>query len=226
MSDGDNRGGDQNIPTPRPAYPVNSSSPGTDAWASAATAFAMGSILYSAQPNFTPTSASSPPISPSIDNATYSSQLLSHAEALYRTAKNTTPYTLYASSLPAIKGAYGSSDFGDDLSISALTLALATNQSSYYQDAYQFYQQFALSGTRDPWNWDSQKPALYVLFVEAALARPSLAQGAGLDTNLTGWRTEAENYFDRIINGNLPEVYITKGKLIRISDSCDSVELI
>jgi endoglucanase len=128
--------------------------------------------------------------------------------------------------LPAIKGAYGSSDFGDDLSISALTLALATNQSSYYQDAYQFYQQFALNGTRDPWNWDSQKPALYVLFVETALTRPSLAQGAGLDTNLTGWRTEAENYFDRIINGNLPEVYITKGELIRISDSCDSVELI
>ena len=51
------------------------------------------------------------------------------------------------------------------------------------------------------------------MFVEAARARPNLAQGAGLEVNLTGWQQEAEGYFDRIVRGNLKHVYFTSGKL-------------
>lgn len=97
--------------------------------------------------------------------------------------------------------------------MAALSLALATNQSHYYADAYYFYQTYKLTGSQAVWNWDSRTPALYVIFVEAALARPGLAMGAGLDTNLTGWRTETEAYFDRIVTQQLKKGYLTKGEL-------------
>jgi endoglucanase len=50
-----------------------------------------------------------------------------------------------------------------------------------------------------------------LLFVEAALARPGLAMGAGLDVNLTGWQTEAEGYLDRIVNGEKRRGFLTRG---------------
>jgi endoglucanase len=55
---------------------------------------------------------------------------------------------------------------------------------------------------------------VYMLFVEAAVARPGLAAGAGLSVNLTGWQGEAERYFDRIVQGNLKNGYLTKGQLV------------
>jgi endoglucanase len=113
--------------------------------------------------------------------------------------------------VPAIGEAYTSSNFGDDLCIAAMT----TNQSKYYADAYRFYQSFALSGSQEVWNWDSRVPAIYVLFVEAAIARPGLAQGAGLNVNLTGWQAESEAYFDRIVDGNVKTGYLTKGALFQ-----------
>ena len=205
------RGGDQNIPTPRPAYPVNASHPGTDAWSSTAAAFAMGSLLYSAN-GYNATDTAGPPSSPTLANDTYASTLLNHAETLYRVANQTTPYTTFADSIPAVAGAYGSSGWGDTMASAALTLALATNQSSYYADAYRYYQTYKLTGTHDPWNWDSRTPALYVLFVEAALARPGLAVGAGLDANVTGWRNETEAYFDKLIKPNSNSFWLTKGE--------------
>lgn len=50
------------------------------------------------------------------------------------------------------------------------------------------------------------------MFAEVASAKPQLAQGAGLDANLTGWRTEVENYFDGLINENFKNSYLTKGE--------------
>ncbi len=139
--------------------------------------------------------------------------LLTHAESLYNAANTTTPHSTFSSSVPAIAAAYNSSGWGDDLCLAALALALATNESNYYADAYSYYQQDELSGSTAVWNWDSRTPAAYVLFVEAALARPTLAAGAGLDANLTGWQKETEAYFDGFINGTFKNAYLTKGNV-------------
>ena len=68
-----------------------------------------------------------------------------------------------------------------------------------------------MTASHQVWNWDSKTPAVYLLFVEAALARPGLALGAGLDVNLTGWQTEAEGYLDRIVNGEKRRGFLTRG---------------
>jgi len=174
----------------------------------------MASLLYTPSISYNTTSTSSPPTSPSLSNATYASMLLSHATSLYKAANSHQPYTLFSISIPAVASAYSSSTFGDDLCLAALALALASNQSRYYADAYAFYQSFSLSGTHSVWNWDSKTPAIYVLFVEAATARPGLAEGAGLSVNLTGWQKETENYFDGLVAGNFKNAYLTKGGLL------------
>lgn len=102
------------------------------------------------------------------------------------------------------------------MTLAALSLALATNQSRYYADAYRWYAKYALTGTSFVYNWDSKTPAVFVLFVEAARANPGLAQGAGLAVNLTGWQNEAENYFDRVINGQTTNTYRTGGMLLHL----------
>jgi endoglucanase len=133
-------------------------------------------------------------------NAAYASTLLEHARSLYASAKDISPYTLYQDSVPAAASTYGSSQYTDDLCYAALSLALATNESTY-----------SLTASHEVWNWDSKTPAVYLLFVEAALARPGLAMGAGLDVNLTGWQTEAEGYLDRIVNGEKRRGFLTRG---------------
>jgi endoglucanase len=145
-------------------------------------------------------------------NATYASTLLEHAQSLYASAKNIMPYTLYQDSVPAAASTYGSSQYTDDLCYAALALALATNESTYYADAYGYYVNHSLTASHEVWNWDSKTPAVYLLFVEAALARPGLAMGAGLDVNLTGWQAEAEGYLDRIVNGEKRRGFLTRGE--------------
>ncbi|WVF66027.1 hypothetical protein IAT40_000765 [Kwoniella sp. CBS 6097] len=226
-SDVDNAywGGDEDIPTPRPAYPINSSHTGTDAWSSAAAAFAVGSMLYTPSINYNTSSSSSLPTSPSIANSTYSNLLLSHAKTLYATANNTTPQQTYYESLGQSVAAYASSNWEDDLTLSALSLAIATNDSAYYTDAYNYYTSYALSGMQQVWNWDSSIPAIYVLFAEIATARPGLAEGAGLSTNLTGWQKEAENYFDGIVDGSWKRGYLTRGGLWYVDGDSDEASL-
>jgi len=152
-------------------------------------------------------------------NASYASTLLDHARSLYTSAKDITPYTLYQESVPAAASTYGSSQYTDDLCYAALSLALATNESTYYADAYGYYVNYSLTNSHEVWNWDSKTPAVYLLFVESALARPGLAQGAGLDVNLTGWQTEAEGYLDRIVNGEKRRGFLTRGERYHWPDS-------
>ncbi|WVQ93659.1 hypothetical protein IAU59_000735 [Kwoniella sp. CBS 9459] len=226
-SDVDNAywGGDEDIPTPRPAYPINSSHPGTDAWSSAAAAFAIGSMLYTPSISYNTTSSSSPPTSPSIANSTYSDLLLSHAKALYTAANEISPQQTYYESLGESVAAYASSNWEDDLTLAALSLAIATNDSAYYADAYNYYTSYKLSGMQQVWNWDSAIPAIYVLFAEIATARPGLAEGAGLSTNLTGWQKEAENYFDGIVDGSWKRGYLTRGGLWYVDGDSDEASL-
>lgn len=108
--------------------------------------------------------------------------------------------------------AYGSSSYGDDLCVAALSLALATNESSYYADALGHYARYRLSGSQAVMNWDSKTPAAYLLFVQAALSHPSLAGGAGVANNLTGWQAEMERYLDQIVNNQLDSGKFTAGK--------------
>ncbi|KAK4686079.1 endoglucanase, partial [Tremellales sp. Uapishka_1] len=218
-------GGDQDIPDPRPAYPCNSSSPGTDLLASASAAFSIASMLYSTNATYLPTSSSSPPTSPSLSNATYSALLLSHATSLYLAANSTTPYSTFSDSIPAVASAYSSSSYADDLTLAALSLALATDDSSYYTDAYNSYVTNAITSKQSVWNWDSKYPAIYVMFAEASVARPNLAQGAGLDVNVTGWQTECENYFDAIVDEKLKRGALTKGGLLYYSGDSDEASL-
>ncbi|KAL7424645.1 hypothetical protein Q5752_000329 [Cryptotrichosporon argae] len=221
--DNDYWGNDQGIPTPRPAYPVNSSFPGTDLFASTASAFAIASLVYTPGFSWNTTSTSSPPSA--IDNATYASLLLSHAKSLYQSAVSFTPYATFSDTVPATAEAYASSGYGDDLVLGALALAVATNDSMYYADAYDFYVNQSVSGSQEVWNWDSRIPAAYVLFAETATARPGLAADAGLAVNLTGWQAEAEAYFDRIVNQDLHEGYVTNGGLLYYNGDSDEASL-
>ncbi|WVQ78882.1 hypothetical protein IAT38_000973 [Cryptococcus sp. DSM 104549] len=223
--DNDYWGGDEDIPTPRPAYQINSSFPGTDAWSSASAAFSIASLLYTPSISYNTSSSASPPTSPSLANSTYSAQLLSHAKTLYETANSTSPRATYYDTLGEEVAAYASSGWKDDLCLSALALALATNDSAYYADAYNYYVQYSLSGLQQVWNWDSSVPAVYVLFAEAASARPGLAEGAGLAVNLTGWQAEVEGLFDKIVDDNLQEGYMTRGGLLYFNGDSDEASL-
>lgn len=96
--------------------------------------------------------------------------------------------------------------------LGALALALATNSSSYYAEAYNHYRTYSLAQDESfVLNWDDKTPAVYELFVEVALARPNLAAGAGLAQNTTGWKAQMETYLDKIVDGT-SRGYLTKGE--------------
>ncbi|KAI5451882.1 hypothetical protein NCC49_001184 [Naganishia albida] len=218
-------GGDQNIPTPRPSYPLNATHPGTDMAAGLAAMFAMCSLLYSpgSTLNFSTDASLAKPTS--IANATYATQLLTHAQDAYAFAVNASNLTTYSETLPLGGAAYASSGFGDELALGALALALATNSSSYYAEAYNHYRTYSLAQDESfVLNWDDKTPAVYELFVEAALARPNLAAGAGLAQNTTGWKAQMETYLDKIVDGT-SRGYLTKGGLLYFEGDSNQASL-
>lgn len=202
--DGAYWGGDNSIPSYRPTYMINETSPGTDVAAQTSAMFALASMLYTPMGDAKGTSvtlnATSSSSSPSgMGNQTYAEELMKHAEDLYKFAQTAKQVT-YTKSVPNGASAYPSLTFTDDLALAALSLALATNSSTYYQDAYQIYVNNSLTGSMDVLNWASKTPALYILFAQVATARPSLAAGAGLSANLTGWQHECEAYLDSVLS--------------------------
>lgn len=171
-----------------------STSPGTDAAAGASAAFAACSVLYSNR-NLGP-SYSNPA---SLQNSSYAATLLIHAQDLYAFAVNASGgQQTYQSAFSQAGIAYPSSSYGDDLAMAALFLAWATNSSDYYSQAEGYYRQYSLGRTNSVFNWDSKSPALAVLFAQLANAGTTFAG------NLSGWQAEAEQYFDRILNGGSP----------------------
>jgi endoglucanase len=110
----------------------------------------------------------------------------------------------YQSAVPQAGIAYASSSYGDELAMAALLLAWATNSSTYYSQAENYYKQYSLGGSNEVFNWDSKTPGLAVLFAQLANANVSFAG------NLSGWQAESERYFDRILNGGGPS-FKTKG---------------
>ncbi|KAH7887884.1 glycoside hydrolase family 9 protein [Phlebopus sp. FC_14] len=204
-------GGDRDIPEPRPSYQINDTSPGTDAAAGAAAAFAACSNLYG---NRVFSNAYSGPAT--LQNSTYASVLLDHAQDLYSFATSASK-TVYQNSVPQAGVAYPSSGFADELTIAALFLSWATNSSSLYQQAQTYYSQYNLTGYGGVFNWDTKTPGLLVLFAQIAQANPSFG-------NISTWQTQAEAYFDGIVYGG-GKGYSTQGGLLYYPGDSDDASL-
>ncbi|KAJ7499052.1 glycoside hydrolase family 9 protein [Mycena latifolia] len=188
-------GGDQGIPANRPSYAINDTMPGTDAAAGASAAFSACAALYSNR-GFNGSYSNHPA---SLQNDTYAQTLLTHAQQLYSFAVNATGgQKTYQSSVPEVAASYGSSTYGDDLTIAALFLAWANASAAFYQQAQNYFQQYKLGGEKDVFNWDSKTPGIYVLFAQIAQS------SSGLGGNLTAWQAECEKYFDAIVNNDGP----------------------
>ncbi|KAJ7699945.1 Six-hairpin glycosidase-like protein [Mycena rosella] len=212
-------GGDQGIPTNRPSYAINDTKPGTDAAAGASAAFSACAALYSNR-GFNGSYSNHPA---SLQNASYAQTLLTHAEQLYTFAVNSTGgQKTYQSSVPAVAASYGSSSYGDELTIAALFLAWASGASAgdasatYYQDAQRYFKQYQLNNENDVFNWDSKTPGIYVLFAQIAQS------SSGLGGNLTAWQAECERYFDAIVNNDGPAFFTNDGLLYYPGDSDDA----
>ncbi|KAK7470799.1 hypothetical protein VKT23_002217 [Stygiomarasmius scandens] len=198
-------GGDQNIPGPRPSFQINDTHPGTDAAASVSAAFSSCSNLYAGR-GFNHSQAYQPPAS--LQNSSYADRLLNHAQQLYSFAVNASGgQVTYQTSTPVVTESYASSGFGDDLTIAALFLAAATNSSSYYQDALDYYKRYSLAGQNDVFNWDSKTPGVYVLFTQLAQANYPFAG------DFSSWQTESERYFDKIVDDD-GDSFLTDGGLL------------
>jgi endoglucanase len=176
-------------------------SPGTDAAAAASAAFSSCSNLY-ANRTFHGTYAGPA----TLQNHTYAQILQNHAEELYIFALNATGgQHTYQTCVPAVSQSYPSSGFGDDITIAALFLSVASNSSYLFNQAEQFYNQYKLAGQNGVFNWDSKTPGLAVLFAQ-------ITQGSyGFGGNMTAYQLEAERYFDQIVNHKGP-AYMTNGQ--------------
>ena len=172
-------------------------SPGTDAAAGAAAAFAACYNLY--QNRVFSNSYSGPA---TLQDSTYASLLLQHAEALYAFATRASKIE-YQKSVPEGGDAYPSSGFGDELAIAALFLSWATNSPSLYEEAQSYYSQYSLSGYQGVFNWDTKTPGIPVLFAQIAQANPTLG-------NISTWQDQAEMYFDVVVYGG-GDGYTTAG---------------
>ncbi|KAF5388139.1 hypothetical protein D9615_000265 [Tricholomella constricta] len=207
-------GGDQNIPPLRTSYQINNTNPGTDAAAGASAAFSACSSLYSNKGFGGPFSSPA-----SLQNSSYAEKLLTHAQQLYSFAVNATGgQKTYQTSVPSIAASYGSSSYTDELTLAALLLSWATNSTSLFHDAEDYYQSFKLAGQNGVFNWDSKTPGLAVLFAQMTQS------SSNLGGNLATWQDEAERYFDRIVNNQGP-AHMTKGGLLYYDGDSDDASL-
>ncbi|KAG7449351.1 glycoside hydrolase family 9 protein [Guyanagaster necrorhizus] len=207
-------GGDEDIPTPRPSFQINDTSPGTDVAAGVSAVFSACSNLY-ANRGFGGVYQSPA----ALTDTTYSEILLNHAQSLFTFAVNASGgQALYQTSVPSVTESYASSSYQDELTLAALFLAWATNSTTLYQQAENYYSSFGLSGQDGVFNWDSKTPGLAVLFAQIAQS------GSSLDSNPSRWQEEAERYFDRIVNNGGPAVE-TKGGLLYYPGDSDEASL-
>ncbi|KAG5637007.1 hypothetical protein H0H81_006107 [Sphagnurus paluster] len=101
--------------------------------------------------------------------------------------------------------------------MAALQLAWATNSTSLFQEAENYYNKFKLGGQNGAFNWDSKTPGLAVLFAQ-------IISSSDLGGNLASWKAEAERYFDHIINNQGP-AYTTKGGLLFYPGDSDDASI-
>lgn len=203
-------GGDQNIPTPRPAYQVNDTHPGTDVAASTAAAFASCSLLYS---NRTLSNTSSIP--PALFNRTYATTLLTHAQQLFSFAANATGgIQRYQDAVPEVASSYPSTSYFDDLAMASLFLGIAENSTSHIQAANDYWDRGALSRSTLAVDWDSKAAAIPVLMTQVLAASSTLA--AAQDSAM--WKEIAEGTLDRIVEAE-GSGHLTDGGLLYFDGS-------
>lgn len=187
-------------------------SPGTDAAAQAAAAFAACSALYSNRTLSTSSATSA------LRNSNYASDLQTHARDLYAFATNASGgMQTYQTAVPQSGEAYASSAYADELAIAALFLALletGSNATSYYADAVKWYYSSNLgeqlkAGSETVFNWDSKTPGIPVLAAQLASAYPDVVTGS--NATLQVWQQVAEDYFDVFVN-NDGRSYLTGGQ--------------
>jgi len=203
-------GGDAGIPQPRPSYQINDTYPGTDAAALASAAFSSCASLYAGR-SFNGSYAGPA----SLQDSAYANTLLTHAEQLYTFVANATGGKVtYQTSVPPAASSYASSGFGDDLTLAALFLAMAEGSPARYQEASSLYQQYKLGGQDTVFNWDSKTAGLAVLFAQ-------MGQASGFGTDISSWQTEAERYFDNILQSG----FRTPGGLLYYNGDSDEASL-
>lgn len=125
----------------------------------------------------------------------------------------------YQTSVPAAAAAYASSGYEDDLTMSAIWLAIAANSTDRYAEAGTYFDKFKLAGSNAVFNWDSVTPGIPILFSQIANAEPGLV---GAKSNK--WQTESERYLDNIANHGSP-TRLTSG-MLDTSLSLDSICLL
>ncbi|KAI0771998.1 Six-hairpin glycosidase [Trametes elegans] len=218
-------GGDRTIPTPRPSYQINDTSPGTDAAAQASAAFAACSALY-ANRTLSATSATT-----ALANSSYASTLQRHANELYAFAIDASGgMQTYQTAVPQSGDAYASSAYTDDLAIAALFLALTnsgSNGTSYYADAVKWFYSGNLGpqlhlGDETVFNWDAKTPGVPILAAQLASSYPDVASGS--NATLEVWQSVIEGYFDGIVNGR-GRSYLTDGGLLIFPGDSDEASL-
>ena len=101
----------------------------------------------------------------------------------------------YQTSVPVVKDSYPSSGYGDDLSIAALWLGLAQNDSALISQAKGYFDQFQLGSTLPDsvFNWDSPLPGIPILGTQIYQSYPQLGG--------ENWQPQAEAYLDRLVSG-------------------------
>jgi len=156
----------------------------------AAAAFASCSFLYSGR-SFT--SYSHPA---SLQDSSYASTLLQHAQQLYSLAVNAQGGQMtYESSVRVVRDSYPSTGYKDDLVLASLWLGLALNNATLVSQAQEYYDEFKLDGqlNNSIFNWDSVLPGIPILATQIHHSYPQL----GGD----GWQARAEPYLDRVVSG-------------------------
>ena len=114
----------------------------------------------------------------------------------------------YQTSVPVVQDSYPSSGYEDDLTIAALWLGLAQNDSTLISQAQSYYNQFQLNSQLPDsvFNWDSPLPGIPILGAQIYKSYPQLGGSS--------WQSQAEAYLDRIVSGK-GAGKLTKGSEVR-----------
>uniref|UniRef100_A0ACD5TY72 Uncharacterized protein n=1 Tax=Avena sativa TaxID=4498 RepID=A0ACD5TY72_AVESA len=169
----------EDMDTPRNAYMVNASHPGSDVAAETAAALAAAAVMFSAR-------------APGGDRQ-YASTLLTHAKQLFEFAKN--HRGLYQNSVPSAGNFYRSSSDEDELLWAAVWLYIATGD-----EEYRAYIAGAgnIGGAGQPLGWDNKHVGAQALVAKLILQGklPNDGQHAQLKSNL-------ENFLCNTVQGKL-----------------------
>lgn len=99
---------------------------------------------------------------------------------------------MYQQSVPAVARSYGSSNYGDELSIAALFLSWATDSQDLFNQAVSYWTQHKLGDEEGAFNWDSKSAGIPILFTQV------LQSSSSVSGNIANWQSQAEDYLDKI----------------------------